>query len=151
MTVRRPSPWSDKTITLFRMLCAEEALSFSDIAAAMSQELGVRITKNACIGKARRLGLPMRKTPQRERKRVKPAEPAILDTPRLAVWSVSEPPVRRANGHLTLFELERTSCRYPFGDRVPYLFCGKPIREATSYCPFHCGVVYGRLGKELRR
>ena len=99
-----------------------------------------------CIGKARRLELPMRKTPHRERKRTKPAAPAILETPRVAVWSVVEPPVRRPNGHLTLLELERTSCRYPFGDKAPYLYCGKPIRDATSYCPHHCGVVYGRTG-----
>lgn len=141
---RRPSPWNERTHTLFRMLCAEEALSYSDIAKAMSEELGVKITKNACIGKARRLELPMRKTPQRERKRSKPAEPAVLATPRLAVWSVSEQPKQRANGYLTLLELNRTTCRYPFGEKPPYLYCGKTIREATSYCPHHCGIVYGR-------
>ena len=141
---RRPSPWNDKTHDLFRALCAEKTLSYTDIAKAMSAEMGIKITKNACIGKARRLGLPMRKTPQRARKRTEPALPAEITAPRLAVWSVSEPPRRRVNGYLTLFELKHTSCRYPFGARPPYLYCGKPVQKAKSYCPDHCDVVYGR-------
>lgn len=141
---RRPSPWNEATHTLFRMLCAEEALSYTDIAKAMSEEMGIRITKNACIGKARRLGMPMRKTPQRARKRTEPALPAEITAPRLAVWPVSEPPVQRRNGYLTLLELRHTSCHYPFGERPPYLYCGRPIQKAKPYCPHHCGVVYGR-------
>ena len=86
----------------------------------------------------------MRKTPQRARKRTEPATPAEITTPRLAVWSVSEPPLRRVNGYLTLLELKHTSCRYPFGERPPYLYCGKPSQKAKPYCSDHCDVVYGR-------
>jgi hypothetical protein len=37
----------------------------------------------------------------------------------------------------TLFDLKRGECRWPIGDRAPYLFCGDPQKEGRSYCEAH--------------
>jgi hypothetical protein len=34
----------------------------------------------------------------------------------------------------TLLELEDGDCRYPFGESAPYLFCGDPAQDKSSYC-----------------
>ena len=37
---------------------------------------------------------------------------------------------------LPLVELEANDCRYPQGEG-PYLFCGQPAIEGSSYCAYH--------------
>ncbi len=40
--------------------------------------------------------------------------------------------------HLTLADLERDDCRFPFGtDRLAYTFCGAPKAPGSSYCEEH--------------
>lgn len=41
----------------------------------------------------------------------------------------------------TLFELEDNDCRYPYGNG-PYLFCGDPKQEQSSYCSHHHSVCW---------
>jgi len=134
--------WPEEAIALFRRLCENEASSYSDIAAQMSEQLGVRFTKNACIGKARRLDMPMRKAPDKPRKNA----PEPMFHPKPLVWALANnrPQAKPQRGQVTLMELNRTTCRYPFGDRPPYWFCGQVVREAQSYCAHHCDVAYGR-------
>jgi hypothetical protein len=39
---------------------------------------------------------------------------------------------------ITIFDLDQFTCRWPFGERHPYLFCGAPpTRAGASYCPLH--------------
>jgi len=38
--------------------------------------------------------------------------------------------------HLSLGQLERDDCRYPFGDG-PFTFCGRLNMDGKSYCPDH--------------
>ena len=38
--------------------------------------------------------------------------------------------------HLSLLDLERGQCRWPFGDG-PITFCGHVVRSKSSYCPHH--------------
>jgi hypothetical protein len=37
----------------------------------------------------------------------------------------------------TLMELEDNDCRFPFGDSAPFLFCGDPAQDKSSYCTHH--------------
>jgi hypothetical protein len=40
---------------------------------------------------------------------------------------------------ITIFELDDTTCKWPFGDRSPFLFCGAPRDPAGKppYCAQH--------------
>jgi hypothetical protein len=51
-------------------------------------------------------------------------------------------PVLVSGGRLSIFELTETSCRWPFGDRAPYMFCGEPrIDVDCSYCEGHARIA----------
>ena len=104
--------------------------SFGEIAALLSNEFGVMVTRFACIGRAHRLELPDRPQPIRERW-VKP-EPVNFPQTELVCESKD------------LMELGRHDCRWPIAelfDRPPYRFCGRAIWK-VSWCKEHYKKVY---------
>jgi len=38
---------------------------------------------------------------------------------------------------LSILEVKDGVCRYPYGERFPYTFCGHPTDKGDVYCPFH--------------
>jgi GcrA cell cycle regulator len=55
------------------------------------------------------------------------------------------PPVDGKRRMIGIFELTPTSCRWPHGDRAPYLFCGAPRMDAgCSYCEGHARLTHRR-------
>jgi len=44
-----------------------------------------------------------------------------------------------------ILDLEDGDCRFPFGESAPYLFCGDPAQEKSSYCPAHHVKCWHRL------
>jgi hypothetical protein len=148
---RKPSDveWTDTRIARLEALHADDRLSFEAIAARLRGEFGVELTKNACIGKARRLGLPQRRhVPIQTQKRVrkpalaKPIAPEVVPCV-LPRWQiVMRAPVAPTDGKITIFELTNDRCHWPFGDRSPYLFCGAPT-AGKVYCAFHTGISCG--------
>lgn len=109
------------------------ALWDNEISASLiAAEMGV--TKGAVIGKARRLGLPLRGSPIKPRPKVR--------KPRFK--------------NVELQDLEHNECRFPTTKEKPYRFCGAKTRALQSYCDFHRGKVYrpdsayGRRGKPTR-
>lgn len=149
--------WTDKLIARFRALHAGGKRSFKMIAEKLSSEFHVKLTKNACIGKGRRLGLEQRprstatpgprkhKTPRRNRTQTPPeltVEIAQETVPVIPSWLV-EPPAETAGANrLTIYGLKSGVCHYPFGDRPPYAYCGNTTRRGLSWCPHHERVVY---------
>jgi GcrA cell cycle regulator len=119
-------------------------------ASRIADKLGV--TRNAVIGKAHRLGLSSKKQQQpAERKprqapnparshRREPAEP-----PSAAILVMPAEFLNR-----TLEEIGQRDCRYPHGDRAPFLFCGQPVLEGSSYCAEHHGIAYHRATPHWR-
>jgi hypothetical protein len=138
--------WNDHLIARFTALHKDGKRSFQMIADILNHEFGLRLTKNACIGKARRLGL-------KERPRVAPPPPPppkrkkrTQSTPQLSVysaWRVEPPTLPEADGRITIYQLDLGRCHYPFGDRPPYAYCGAATRRG-SWCPHHERVVYPR-------
>jgi hypothetical protein len=41
----------------------------------------------------------------------------------------------------TLLDLDDNDCRYVFGDG-PFLFCGDPKQDKSSYCPHHHAICW---------
>ena len=78
------SPWTtDLAARLVELRAAPEGYSFSKVAEMLSQEFGLDVTRNACLAKARRLGLA------RPRSRKAAAVPIVKSAP---VQSSSAPP-----------------------------------------------------------
>lgn len=39
---------------------------------------------------------------------------------------------------LTMLQLDRTTCRWPYGDKMPYTYCGQETHHnKLAYCPYH--------------
>jgi GcrA cell cycle regulator len=149
--------WSNDRMARLRALHRNDKLSFDMIAEVLSEEFKVALTKNACIGKARRMGLPERTT-KRKRKVFRgdkrrrqitlvastsaPIEAEVVPCV-LPRWRVMQDEAPAERGKLTLLQLNDNTCRWPHGDRVPYLFCGAPTAGKT-YCAYHTGISCGR-------
>jgi len=133
-------------------------LSYSQIAGAINAKFGTCYTRNAALGRAKRMGLsrPDRPgdSPAHFPMRPPPAKPARLERPRerhvpefmkpMPVFQRIEQPKLRcveiAPRHLSLVELEAGDCRYPYGgdeEGETITFCGHPRREGSSYCAPH--------------
>ena len=130
-------------------------LSFSEAARRINSKFNTAYTRNAAIGRAKRMGLigpgrpnnpprvipPLLERPYDPRP-VRPRSTALL-------WPSPEPMraeplnlrcVAIEPRHLTLIELEHRDCRYPYGgdeEGEAITFCGHPRRPGSSYCKPH--------------
>lgn len=126
-------PWSEESVTMLRRMW-REGFSASCIAGEIPG-----VTRNAVIGKIRRLGIaseaPERKLaaprkPRRVVSRKPPDEPAL------------EPFVPPPDGGRNIIELRSGECRFPVGERDgAHLFCGARTRFG-SWCEAHRAVVF---------
>ena len=159
------STWEEAHSAALREL-VEKGLSFKEVARALNERFGTAYTRNAAIGRARRLGLSTpehasrggvfaapRKPDARKicekRARVfaKPAPgsttrgsttPGLTTLERAAMLRLRC--VAITPRHLSLIDLEPGDCRYPYGgdaEGEPITFCGHPRREGASYCASH--------------
>ena len=140
--MRTPSDlWTADTIRRFTELHADpEGFSFNQLSAMMSAYCGREISRNACIGKARRLGLPERsgkaRLPPKREVKVKMIKVRV-DAPIAPEEAVT--PSDGAVG-VTINQLTGTTCRWPLGkmeDRPPYRYCGCHAEIGDPYCAEH--------------
>ena len=153
--------WTKDRMAQLRALHRNDKLSFDMIAEILSEQFGTELTKNACIGKARRMGLPERTT-KRKRKVFRgdkrrahitlvapaPIEPEVVPCV-LPRWRVMQDEAPAERNRMTLMQLNGNKCHWPFGDRVPYLFCGAPTAGKT-YCAYHTGISCGHMMTRAR-
>ena len=152
------SSWKAKHTKALREYLAE-GLSFSEIAAAINARFSnTAFSRNAVIGRAKRLGLaaaarpgaslrifPKRPPKARKSRLSQPRERHIPDfMPRIPAFEPTEMPKLRcieiAPRHLALVDLEPGDCRYPYGgdeEGEAITFCGHPQQEGFSYCTPH--------------
>jgi len=139
--------------TLRRYLVA--GLPFSEIVKAINLKFKTAYTRNAAIGRAKRMGLvgsarpqpSLQAVPPRFERIVKPqpTEPGSAALRRLTLVPKSqEPPNLRCAEveprHLSLIELECDDCHYPYGgdeEGEAITFCGHPRQSGSSYCTPH--------------
>ena len=134
------APWTARMIERLQELLEDpRQLSYKGIAAAMTKEFGTELTKNACIGKARRLGVAMRDKTPRE---------AIGPRPKLKKIKVDAPippamdrlPDLRLRTGITIYQLREGDCRWPLGPataRPPFQYCGAEAVFGEPYCDTH--------------
>lgn len=160
--------WTEERTARLKELHAQD-YSFSQIAA----DLGDGVSRNACIGKALRIGLPKRnKSPGRGLKPVrKPRNIKTIPVKRLirasansntlriieTVKIVQEEPVSDLPAseipieqRKTLLQLGCNDCRWPYGDpgTPEFFFCGGEKAKGCSYCARHQRIS---LNKPLAR
>ena len=140
-------------------------MSFSAIAKAINDKFGTSYTRNAAIGRSKRMGLSGPNPAEKRLERVLKAEidgsEAIQETEAIqdglgpgSAWAgpppAAEPVKLRCIGIrprlVSLIELNPGDCRYPYGgdkDGEPIVFCGHPRRDGSSYCTPHFRLTQG--------
>lgn len=148
------SNWAPEHSNALRDLIAK-GLSFAEAARAINARFNTSYTRSAALGRARRLRLgaddrqqPSMPTRPAERNEIVERGP-LNSRPFLLPWPI---PVFRdviplelrcvevEPRHLSLIELERGDCRYPYGgdeNNDAITFCGHPCRPGSSYCSPH--------------
>jgi GcrA cell cycle regulator len=146
-----------------------KGMSFSAIADAINAKFNTSYSRNATLGRATRMGLAgsgRREGCDQPRDRFKSwsnsstaaATPKLdvaelchlrVRTPFERLWrppvfeSVEMEKLRMADivpRHLSLMDLERSDCRYPYGgdaEGEAITFCGHPRRPGSRYCAAH--------------
>jgi GcrA cell cycle regulator len=150
------SSWKAKHTRALREYLAK-GLSYSEVAAAINARFNTGYSRNATIGRAKRLGLAAAarpgaslrlfpKRPPKAKTRLRqPRERHIPDfMPRMPAFEPTEMPKLRCieivPRHLALVDLEPGDCRYPYGgdaEGEAITFCGHPRQQGFSYCPPH--------------
>src|ERR1700722_8845644 len=148
--------WTDERVELLKKLWSD-GLSSSQIAAELAG-----ITRNAVIGKVRRLGLSGRAKSAstgapRPRKARSPSHmlrigrPAIRGNTALAhAYEIEEAEPELIDNIIpigqrrTILELNEQTCRWPVGDpgSTEFFFCGGNTLENLPYCAYHSRVAY---------
>ena len=148
------SNWAPEHSDALRELIAK-GMSFAEAARAINSRFNTSYTRSAALGRARRLGLGA----EDRRQPSMPTRPAALEETAVHGPVNSRPlalpwptPVFREvvpvklrcvdiePRHLSLIELERGDCRYPYGgdeENEAITFCGHPRRSGSSYCSPH--------------
>ncbi|WP_420965191.1 GcrA family cell cycle regulator [Bradyrhizobium sp. B120] len=139
-------------------------LSYSEIAETINATFSTAYTRNAALSRAQRMGLAGLDRPEPSLPgHLDPPKPALPEPPRigrlreaqaelkldLLRWpkifteTVEMPQLRCvavAPRHLSLLDLKRGDCRYPYGgdaEGETMTFCGHPRRPGSSYCTPH--------------
>jgi hypothetical protein len=136
------TPWTPRALEMLEQLAGlEENLTYREIAERMTAELGVTFTKNSCIGRGRRMGLPPR--PPREHR----AAPSLAPADAVSAPILPRIPKPKDGRLLTIYQLRRGVCHWPESElmeRPPFLYCGKHTRLGNSFCPGHSRIAYGQ-------
>jgi hypothetical protein len=128
----------ERLVTLYNV--DDPRLSYAGISKILIAEYpGLRLGRDAVIGKIFRLKLPVRPRPpkappyQRKPRKLLPplpnAPPTYIPRP--------QPP-----GKVTFEELGFCHCKWPSGERPNVTYCGRPRCEGRPYCPRHIRESY---------
>ncbi|MGQ0686430.1 GcrA family cell cycle regulator [Bradyrhizobium sp.] len=131
-----------------------KGMSYRDAADAINDRFGTSYSRSAALGRGRRMGLgePERSKPppMADATFQRPPRPRSDDSALLQLLQ-RRPVFQRRKAvrlrcvdvnprHLTLVELERGDCRYPYGGELEgdaITFCGHRRRKGSSYCTPH--------------
>ena len=136
------TPWPPERVEELQRLWAAGST-------AATIALKLRVTKNAVVGKAKRIGLPSREHPSRRRGFVLPKQGSRA-TPNwrlsAAKHAASRPPSEiPARPPPVIAPYDRT-CQWPIGepDGEDFRLCGTEAPAGAPYCTEHHAIAYGR-------
>jgi GcrA cell cycle regulator len=147
--------WTDNSTKILCELIAQK-LTTSKIAALLSKKTGERFSRNAVIGKARRMNIPLYNAttdPKAKRKKRVPPRVAKMKLKSNSMpsnvipLSKPTPPtltmVSNTPRRLSILEIARGECYWPVDvNETPATFCGHPTVDGTSWCPAHRKLGY---------
>jgi GcrA cell cycle regulator len=148
------TPWADAHSTALSQHVLGGKLSYREIAEALNLEFGTHYSRNAAIGRSGRLGLvnpywqklasmvKKPRKPQPYKPRPKHDRAPAFNSAEYIQIECSEIVPR----NLTLLELERDDCRWPYGENQDMRFCGRGQLEGSKYCPAHYRLSLRRNG-----
>ena len=143
-------------------------MSYAEAADALNARFGTAYTRNAALGRGKRLGLVL---PPRREVAPKPGKWAVRpsqvapgksherdpDRARAPATIVAEPVKLRCVGVrprlVSLIDLEDGACRYPYGgdkDGEAITFCGHPRFRSSPYCAPHFHLTRGPAAEAER-
>jgi GcrA cell cycle regulator len=148
-----PSYWAPEHSDALRELIALR-LSCFEAAVAINRKFGTFYTRNAVLSRVRRMGLMAPRPPEsspgatstlNRLGEILPAKPGIpwFRRPMPVFKRTETEPLRCVEiepRHLSLVDLERGDCHYPYGgdgEGQAITFCGHPRLPGSSYCPPH--------------
>lgn len=162
-----PSNWAPEHSDALREFIVK-GMTFSEAARAINSRFNTSYSRSAALGRARRLGLgpddrQQPSMPTKPAKLHEMAEPRPSDFRTLAlpwptpVFKEIKPVklrcVRIEPRYLSLIELERGDCRYPYGgdeEGEAITFCGHARRSGSSYCTPHFHLSRDPIGPAER-
>jgi GcrA cell cycle regulator len=136
-------------------------MSFAEIAREINARFGTAYSRNAAIGRSKRMKLTAPKRPAKPPKPRPQTRAEIAPKSREScvagpVWEATACPVRAEPVKLrcvgvsprlvSLIELGASDCRYPYGgdkENEPIAFCGHPKLAGSSYCGPHFHLTRG--------
>ena len=119
--------------------CVAGGLTYNRTAAEINHRFQTNYSRNAAIGRAGRLGVTQPYTPKRQkavRPKPKPRRLTLANPPQPSFEQIQFSCTEIVPRNLALTDLLPGDCRYPYGDG-PFLFCGNPKLEGSSYCGPH--------------
>lgn len=145
--------------------CLSRGMSYGQAAGAINARFGTEFTRNAAVGRAKRLGLKtasVRKVTSRPRRPARWGESAPKASSNQSAHKVAHPTVPQPAPEpvkpvklrcvgikprlLAFADLEPGDCRYPYGgerEGEAYAFCGHPRIPRSSYCRPHHALTHG--------
>lgn len=123
-------------------------------AGLIADEMQGGLTRCSVIGKVHRLGLirpygPVhsKRLPARGRRRRPHPRPSEPRPPRFTERPDPPPPrmLEPVSRVLSIMQLTSHTCKYPYGDRAPYSFCGATSMEGSPYCSWHSARCFNGL------
>jgi hypothetical protein len=142
--------WADNAeFDLALKRCVAAGLSFANIAIKLNRQFGIDISRNACIGRAQRLGLSVSRTVKVdganhrlarkvERKpKVMTIKPQFACEPATGLRIADVVPL-----NISIYELNDSTCRWPLGDEAPFTYCGCHALDGVPYCWPHMRLAH---------
>jgi GcrA cell cycle regulator len=136
-----------------------KGMSYAEIGTRINARFGTAYTRNAVVGRAKRLGL-VAPVPETSPSIVpslptetclaspRPSPFPLLNLPPNSALKPAAQVTLRCVGIkprlVSLVELEPADCRYPFGgdkEGEEIAFCGHPCQPGSSYCTPHAGLT----------
>jgi GcrA cell cycle regulator len=150
--------WTQEQSKALREYLAK-GMTYSAIANAINATFKTAFSRNAALSRARRMGLAASGPPERPKpplkvtplglRQVRERDAAQMPWFPPPFKSMEMPKLRCADvvpRHLSLLDLERGDCRYPYGgdkEGEAITFCRHPRRLGSSYCAAHFNLSIG--------